>query len=286
MVNLMNLHDVRVEEQDLSSGDLTIEASDRESIEILARGVSGGSDDDVVQESVDEETMLAYPATDGEAEVFPEPVVQQLGTDVHAKLRDMGLAAPTIKVPEGDEYRLTNPNSNGSATVLYRQGGASMVREDDAGGPGNKNRTFITSAETTQNIAANSSETVDVVDSQNPGILRDFPYEEDVPASREYDLQALMITEDTDGSGSDVVIDDFRLQSEEREFLAKDSAFVDADMADYPNDDLTTLPFLFPAQPTFGPGDELDLQVTAAESGGAAADIVIDATAIFYRREV
>lgn len=286
MVNLMDLHDVRVEEQDLSSGALTIEAADRESIEILARGVSGGGDDDVVQESVDEETMLAYPAFDGGAEVFPEPVVRQLGTDLHGKLRDMGFAAPTIKVPEGDEYRLTNPNDNGTATVLYKQGGAGMVRENDEGGPANKSRTFITSAETTQNIDANATETIDVVDSQNPGIIRDYPYEEDVPASREYDLQALMLTLDANGSATGISLDSFRLQSEEREFLAKDSGFVDVDLADYPNDDLTTLPFVFPAQPTFGPGDELDLQVEATDTSGSAGDAVVDASMVFYRRDV
>lgn len=286
MVNLMDLHDVRVEEQDLSAGDLTIEASDNESLEILARGVSGGADDDIIQEAVDEETMLAYPATDGEAEVFPEPVVENLNTDVHAKLRGMGLNAPTIKVPEGDEYQLINENDNGNATVLYRQGNAQMVNGSQPGGPDTKTRTFITSAETTEEIAANSTETVNVETSQNPGILRDFPYEEDVPAQREYDLQALMLVADSADTGTDVALDSFRLQSEEREFLAKDSAFVDVDLAQYPNDDLTRLPFVFPAEPTFEPGDELDLQVEATESGGAAGDIVVDATMVFYRRGV
>jgi len=62
MVNLVDLHDLRVEQQDLSSGALTIEASDRESHMIMARGIASGGDDDIVTESIDEETMLAYPA--------------------------------------------------------------------------------------------------------------------------------------------------------------------------------------------------------------------------------
>lgn len=196
------------------------------------------------------------------------------------------MSAPTIKVPEGDEYRLTNPNSNGNATVLYRQGGANMVRESDVGAPGNKDRTFISSAETKQNIAKNSTEVVDIVDSQNPGIIRDWPYEEEVPAQREYDLQAIMITTDSSDTGSGVTLDSFRLQSEEREFLATNSAFVSADLADYPGTALDTKPFIFPVEPTFEPGDELDLQCEATESGGSAADIVIDASMIFYRRSV
>jgi hypothetical protein len=282
----MDLHDLRVEEQDLSSGDLSIEASDNESLEILARGVSGGADDDIIQEAVDEETMLSYPATDGEAEVFPEPVVQQLGTDLHAKLRQMGLNAPTIKVPEGDEFQLINDNSNGTATVLYRQGNATMVSGSQPGGPDTKTRTFITSSEVTQTVAQGTTETSDMDVSQNPGILRDFPYEEDVPAQREYDLQALMLTLDSDGSGGAISLDDFRLQSEEREWIAKDSAFVSEALADYPNADLTTLPYVFPAEPTFEPGDELDLQVRATEGGTGDQDAVVDATMVFYRRGV
>jgi hypothetical protein len=286
MVNLMDLHDVRVEQQDLSSGALTVEASDRESIMVLARGVAGGADDDIIQESVDEETMLAYPATDGEAELFPGPVVDNLGTDIHGRLREAGLAAPMIKVPEGDEFRLSTSGSSGTATILYRQGGANMVREDEEGAPGSKNRTFITSAEETQSITASSTEVVDVTTSQNPGILRDFPYEEEVPASREYDLQALAIALDSSGSGSNIQLNGFRLQAEEREFLAKDSAFVDTDLAQYPTDDLTTIPLVFPAQPTFGPGDELDIQVEAENTTSGDEDAVIDVSAIFYRREV
>jgi len=282
----MDLHDLRVEEQDLTSGDLSIEASDNESLEILARGIEGGADDDIMQEAVDEETMLAYPATDGEAEVFPEPAVHNLKTDIHGKLREMGLSAPTIKVPEGDEYQLINDNSNGTATVLYRQGNATMVNGGQPGGPDTKTRTFISSAEETQEIAGNSTETIDVETSQNPGILRDWPYEEAVPAQREYDLQALMVTLDSAGTGTDIALDSVRLQSEEREWLAKDSAFVDTALAQYPNDDLTTLPYVFPAEPTFSPGDELDVQVEATESGGGAADAVVDVTTVFYRRGV
>lgn len=286
MVNLMDLHDLRVEEQDLSTGNLILEAQDNESIEILARGISGGADDDIIQEAVDEETMLAYPGFDGEAEVFPEPVVENLKTDLHGVLRDRGFAAPTIKCPEGDEYQLINESDNGTATVLYRQGNANMVNGSATGGPDNKTRTFITSAEETESVAAGATETVNIETSQNPGILRDWPWEETVPPGREYDLQALMFVLDDDGSGANTTLDSFRLQAEEREWLADDSAFVDTTLAQYPNDDLTTLPYIFPAEPTFSPGDDLDVQVQVSNSGGGAEDAVVDVTGVFYRRDV
>jgi len=91
---------------------------------------------------------------------------------------------------------------------------------------------------------------------------------------------------DSSGSGGDIQLNGFRLQSEEREFLAKDSAFVDTDLAQYPDDSLTTLPYIFPAQPTFGPGDELDIQVEAENTTSDDEDAVIDVSLLFYRREV
>lgn len=286
MVNLLDLHDVRVEEQDLSSDDLLIEADTGESLEILARGVSGANADDQILESIDEETMLAYEHEDPDGELFPEEALQNKQMDIHAMLRDMGLQAPTLKVPEGDEYQLVNDSSDaGSATVYYRQGRAQDVSSSQPGHPNTKTRTFVTTAETTQNIGANATEIVDLDTSGNPGILRDWPWEEEVPPNREYDLQAIMFNLDGDAD-ADHTLDTFRLQSEEREFIAKDSAFVDANLAQYPNTDLTRLPFLFPEEPTFSPGDNLDVQVEVTDSGGAAADTVVNATIVAYRRPV
>jgi len=286
MVNLLALHDYRVEEQDLSVDDLEIEADTGESIEILHRGVSGANADDQLIESIDEETMLAYDHEDPDGELFPEEAVQNRNRDVHSTLRDAGFMAPTLKVPEGDAYRLVNDSSDaGSATVIYRQGRAQDVSSNQPGHPDNKDRTFLTSAETTQTIGANSTEVVDLTESSNPGILRDFPYEEEVPPNREYDLQALALNLDGD-SGADIQLDTFRLQSEEREFLAKDSAFVDTDLAQFPNTDLTRVPYIFPAEPTFSPGDQLDLQVEATNTTSGDGDAVVDATMMFMRRDI
>lgn len=286
MVELLDLHDVRVEEQDLSSDDLSIEADTGESIEILARGVSGANADDQLIESVDEETMLAYEHEDPDGELFAEETVENRQMDIHEMLRDMGLAAPTIKVPEGDEYRLVNDSSDaGSATVYYRQGRATDISPNDPGHPDTKTRTFATTAETTQTISQGTTETIDMDTSANPGILRDWPWEEEVPPNREYDLQAIMFNLDGD-SGGNVSLESFRLQSEEREFLAKDSAFVSTDLAQYPNEDLTRLPYIFPEQPTFSPGDNLDVQVRASEGDVGDQDAVVNATIISYRRPV
>jgi len=286
MVRLLDLHDVRVEEQDLSSDDLLIEADTGESLEILARGVSGANADDQLIESIDEETMLAYEHEDPDGELFPEEVLQNRQMDIHAMLRDMGFRAPTLKVPEGDEYQLVNDSSDaGTATVYYRQGRSQDVSANEPGHPDTKTRTFVTTAETTQTISQGTTETVDLDTSANPGILRDWPWEEEVPPNREYDLQAIMFDLDGD-SGGDVTLDNFRLQSEEREFLAKSSAFVDVDLAQYPDTDLTRIPFLFPEEPTFSPGDNLDVQVEATEGGTGDQDAVVNATIVSYRRPV
>lgn len=287
MTNLLDLHDIRVEEQDLSSDDLSIEADTNESLEILARGVTGANADDQLLESIDEETMLAYEHEDPDGELFPEEALHNRQMDVHAMLRDMGFNAPTLKVPEGDTYQLVNDTSDaGNCTVYYRQGRASDVSMNDPGHPDTKTRTFVTTSETTQTIAIDSTETVDLETSAQPGILRDWPWEEDVPPGREYDLQAIMFVLDG-SSGSNITLDSFRLQSEEREFLAKESAFIDNAVAQYPNTDLTRVPFLFPMEPTFGPGDDLDVQVEATNGNTSSTeDAVVNATIVSYRRPV
>lgn len=286
MVNLLDLHDIRVEEQDLSSDDLLIEADTNESLEILARGVSGANADDQILESIDEETMLAYEHEDPDGELFPEEALRDRQMDIHEMLRDMGFQAPTLKVPEGDEYQLVNDTSDaGTCAVYYRQGRAQDVSPNEPGHPDSKTRTFVTTSETTQSIAAGATETVDLETSAQPGILRDWPWEEEVPPNREYDLQAIMFHLDG-SSGANVSLDNYRLQAEEREFLAKSSAFVDTQHARYPNNDLTRLPFMFPAEPTFEPGDNLDVQVEATNSGTGAEDAVVNATIVSYRRPV
>jgi len=143
----------------------------------------------------------------------------------------------------------------------------------------------VTTAETTQQIAQGTTETVNLDTSGNPGILRDWPWEEEVPPNREYDLQAIMFNLDGD-SGSNITLDTFRLQAEEREFLAKDSAFVDVLQAQYPNTDLTRIPYVFPSAPTFEPGDNIDIQVEASNSNTSAEDAVVNATIVSYRRSV
>lgn len=286
MVSLLDLHDLRVETQDLSSDDLLIEADTGESLEIMARGVSGANADDIILESIDEETMLAYPHENPDGELVPEEAVEETGMDIFGMMRDMGLSAPTLKVPEGDSYRLVNDSSSaGNATVYYRQGRAQDVSPNDPGHPDTKRRTFVTSAETTQSISSSNTVTFELDNSNQPGILRDWPYEEEVPPGREYDLQAIMLNKDAD-SGSNITLDGFRLQSEEREFLAKDSAFISVDNAQYPNTSLTRLPYIFPEQPTFTPGDSLTVQAESSISVAGPEDSVVDCTIISYRRDV
>lgn len=284
MVNIQTLHDVRIEEQDLSSGDLTLEADTGESLEILARGVASGADEDVIEESVGEEFLLAYQADDGDDELFPEPVVHNLHRDLLGHLRTMGFNAPSIKVPEGETYVIDNPNDNGNATVLYREGGAQMATGNEPGGPDTKTRTFISNAQVSKSVAASTTEVEQVDASVNPTQLSDFPYEEDVEQGREYDLQGLMVALDNSTSG--ITLEGFRLVSEEQRWIARDSAFVDATNADYPNDDLTTIPYVFPEQPTFSPGDELTLEVEVTDTSAGSNTAIVNAAMVFYRRGI
>jgi hypothetical protein len=286
MVSLMALESLRVEEQDLSSDDLLLEADTGESLMIAALGVSGCNDNDTLQVAIDEETMLSFQFDNGGNTLFQESHLNSQQTDVLGKLREAGLDVPMLKAPEGSEVQIINSSSAaGSATVLYSQMGPQGVRDNEEGAPGNKTRTFISTGSET--ITVDSGETlVETIDtSVNPGILRDWPYEEDVPPGTEYDLQAIGVLEG-DGTESGVEISGVRLQSEEREFLARDSAFISPDLLPHPDNDLTELPLVFPEQPTFSPGDDLDIQVEVSDTNSSTSDIVVEIAVVAYRRDV
>jgi hypothetical protein len=279
------LENIRVEEADLGAEDLVLEADSDESYEVLARGVSGAPAGSVIEESIEEELMLFHPAGPGEVQVFAEATVERQHRDVHAAVREAGYRAPTLKVPPSDVYTMQNPDGGGTATVLYREGGPSMVTDGEDGTPGTKDRTVVSSARQTETIAAGETVTVDVVEDANPAVARPFPFGEDTPGNREYELQAIMFALG-DGSGANTTVDSFRLSVEEREFLSTESSFVGAELASYPNADLTRLPFRFTDPPTFVDGDELSVEVQASNSGAGEEDAIINVSTVFYREAV
>jgi len=143
---------------------------------------------------------------------------------------------------------------------------------------------IISSGQETQNIGAGATEVVDVETSVSPNTLGDFPFGEDAPSGFEFDLMALAVALD-DNADADHTLDNVRLQTEETDFLARESARVDAAHFEYPDDDLSTHPFVFPEPPTFVPGQELDIEVEVTDTASSAADTVVNAAAVFYRRQ-
>ena len=281
----MGLMDLRVEEQDLSAGDLELEAKMGESLRVIARGVGGGNADTIVEEYIREETMTAFPADDGETEVLLEETVRTQQTDFFAALRDYGFRAPELMIPEGQTYQLTSWTGSGTATVLYEEMGAGRADGNQPGGPGTKTRTFVSTGQIVEEVPSGGTETTDVDSSVNPSQLNDWPYEENVEANYEYDLQALSLGLDS-GSGGNTSLDAFRLTSAESDFLARESALVDPGLAQFPDATLDIWPLMFQTTPTFSPGADLDLTVEISNSGSGAEDAIVNAMMVFYRRAV
>jgi hypothetical protein len=281
----MALPEMRIAEQNLSAGDLELEAREGESLMIMARGISGGAAGDVVEEYIREELMLSYQAHAGDDEVFPDQLTEDLHTDLLHWMREAGMSAPALKVPEGQDYVISNPAGNGTATVLYKEMSAGFVSGNEPGAPETKTRTFISSGQTTQSLAAGTTGTFALSDSLNPAQLADWPYEEDVAHNYEYDLMAASIELDA-GSGANTSLDGIKMTTEEVDFLARDSAFVDPLLAQYVGPALDVHPLIFLDAPTFSPGDELDTTVQASNSGSGAEDAVINSSMIFHRRGV
>lgn len=280
------LHDIRVEEQDLSSADMDLEADTGESLEIIAIGTAAGADETVMEVSIGETMMLAFQADAGDDDMFTEDAVHDTQLDILGDLRDMGYDLPTLKVPEGDSFVLSDPDGNGNATVLYREGPAGQWRAGADGGPEGRTRPFITSAQETESVAASSTETFAVETSVNPAQLDDWPWEEDVRADREYDMVALVVDSDN-SSGGNITLNGFRLISEEMEFLARSSAFVDEQNAQYPDVQNNLLPLIFPEAITFAPGDDLTLEVQATNANTMSAEnAIVNAAIIATRRDV
>jgi hypothetical protein len=281
----MALSDMRVVEQDLSAGDLSLDARDGESLEILARGISGTDPDTTIEEYIREELMLAYQHDQGDETVFMEETVRRQHRDILGYLRDMGLRVPMLSVPEGQTYTLASSTETGTATVLYREMGVGSAGQGRPGGPETKSRSFISSGRITETVASGTTETPDVDTSVQPAQLDGFPFAEDCPPNREYDLQAMMLSL-SGGSGANVSLDSFKVTSDETDFLARQSSVVDPGLAQYPNAELTTVPMVFVDEPTFSPGADLDVTVTVSNSGSGDEDAVVDCSILFYRRSV
>jgi len=281
----MGLTDLRVEEQNLAQGDLTLEARDGESLEVMAHGIVAASAGAIATVSIREETMLAYQADDGDDLLLPAGSVQDLQMNFLGVLRQKGLTAPTLKVPEGQELQVSTSSNDGFGFLLYKELDADAVGGDDPGAPGTKDRVFVSSGQTTQNIGANATETVELEDTVNPSQLASFPYGEDGPSGFEHDLLAVMVELD-DTADPDHILDDLRLSTLETDFLSRRSQRVQDTIAPYPDRELRRLPLHFPEPPTIGPGQELDLEVEVTDTGGAAADTVVNSAHIFHRRPV
>jgi len=279
----MTITDKRVEEQDLSSGDLTLEARDGESLEVLGLGVDGGNADSIATVSIREETMLSFQADDGDDELLLEESLLDRSETFLTRLRDVGLPAPTLKIPEGQELQLSTDTGSGSATLVYTEESADTYGNGAEGAPGNKARTFVSSGQVTQNIDAGATEQVEIDQTVNPSQLAGFPYTEDTPSGFEYDLVALSVDLD-DAADADHTLDNVRLSTQETDFLSRASARVDADAFAYPDVDLSTHPYVFPSPPTFEPGQDLDIEVEVTDTASSAADTVVNAAAVFYRR--
>jgi hypothetical protein len=287
MVDISEFFQRRVAEADLSTGanELALEADTGESYTIMDFGIDGANADTVAKITVGEESMIAFPAGDGEDTLFREDTLLDEKMSLYGYMRGHDLPAPAIQVPEGDTFALTNDTNTGTATILYQEGSQQVANPSSPGGPGTKRRVYpVTGSKTETFASSGNTRTFDDFSSRQPAEFEDFPFGEDCPANREFDLLATSLVAVNDNT-SGVTVDSFRLLTEEQKPLAKEGNFVDADLAEYPSSDLEALPFTYPGKPTFTPGDELDLEVQAT-SGTAGGSAQIRCTHIFERRPV
>jgi len=280
---------LRFEEQDLSAGDLELEAEANESYRVMDLGINGANDDTIVEVSIGEESMMAFPADDGNDNLFDGDSLRFYGKSLYGYMREEGLPAPMLQVPEGDTFTLSSDTGSGTATIIYREGDANLASPAAPGGPETKQRLYpVTGTAVETGAAADTQFTLDINTSRQPPQYDDFPFGTEVPSNREYDLLALMINlERFAGSGGSV--DSFRLTTEEQRFLENDAGFISTENARFPQTDPREGPLVFPQDSpgpqTYEPGDELDLEVQAT-NGNVQGDLRVNATFLFERRAV
>lgn len=283
----------RYEEADLSTGSnqLVLEADANESYVVMDIGVDGANDDTLTEVSIGEESMFAFPSDDGDDSLFREDSLQQFGYSLYGFMREQGLPAPMLQVPEGDDLVVSNSTNSGTATVIYQEGDANLANPNAPGGPESKTRLYpVSGAASASGVGAGTTTVLEADTSRQPAQYDDFPFGTDVPSNREYDLLALAVNlEDSTGSGA--TIDGVRLTSEEQRFLQSNADFVDAAHAQYPATDPDDGPLVFPASSpgpqTYTPGDDLDLEVEATQgTGSGSGTLQANATFIFQRRGV
>ena len=175
--------------QDLSAADLELDAKAGQGFEVFEVGIDGGAAESKGIITIGGVTMMNFPASDAKEGVAPVPWIDANPNSLLKMVREKLAEVPTLKIPEGKKLVLSNAGVVGTGYIFYRElSQGEIPRPDAPGAPNNLTRLFVShgKAEWTATTVENEAHKVDV--SLNVPELRDFPFEEAVPAGLRYRL--------------------------------------------------------------------------------------------------
>jgi len=269
--------------QDLSVADLELEAKTGQGFEVFEVGIDGGAADSKGVITIGGVTMMNFPASDGAEGVAPVPWIDENPNSLIKMCREKLTDVPTLKIPEGKKFVLTNDGVAGTGYIFYRElSEADIPRIDAPGAPNSLSRLFISHGKAEWSVAAGETEIHKVDTSLNVPELRDFPFEEAVPAGLRYRLLGFA-TRKGAGSGADITYSGIRMWFKEQSWLKTEEEWADPTLFPY-NAANKYYPIRFlPTPMIFEPHQELTFEVQASNAGGSAETAQIFVTCFFYQ---
>ena len=249
--------------QDLSAADLELDAKAGQGFEVFEVGIDGGAAGSKGIITIGGVTMMNFPASDAAEGVAPVPWIDANPNSLLKMVQEKLAEIPTLKIPEGKKLVLSNGAVAGTGYIFYKElSEAEVPRPDAPGAPNNLTRLFISHGKAEWTVTASSTEAHKVDTSLNVPELRDFPFEEAVPAGLRYRLLGFATREGA-GSHADVSYEGIRMWFKEQSWLKKEEEWSDPLLFPY-NAAAQYYPIRFlPSPMVFEAHQELTLEVQA-----------------------
>lgn len=267
----------RTLEQDLSAANLELKAETGEAYEIVNMAVDGAGANALLRVLIGTELMATPPIDDADAELLKWVATTGLPLSFFKQAKNAALPVPTFKVAAGEKIVLSSTTSDGTAYIIYKKWTEGQgPKKTDPGGSESKTRLFFLNGRTTEEIAAVSTESFEIVNSVNPAGQPKFPFEANVPVGWTFDVLAIC-TRKNDGSGADITYTGIRWWKEESSLLGLADEFAEPTLFPYQEGVANWDINWFDDPIRFDENEESFLEVQAANGHATnAEDAIID----------
>lgn len=271
--------------QDLSAADLELDAKAGQGFEVFEVGIDAGAADSKGIITIGGVTMMNFPASDAKEGVAPVPWIDANSNSLLKMVREKLAEVPTLKIPEGKKFVLSNAGVAGTGYIFYKEfSEAEIPRMDAPGAPNNLTRLFVSHGKAEWEIPATKQEVHKVDVSLNVPELRDFPWEEAVPAGLRYRLLGFSTILGA-ASGADITYDGLRMWFKEQSWLKKEEEWSEPALFPY-NAAAAYHPIRFlPSPMPFEAHQELTFEVQAANGHETNAETAVIMVTCFFLQE-